>query len=174
MNSIILDKILDAIDKGINTKQLREDYKKYILSGKEKKIVINTGGEGLKVSYPILEEMKKRGDKLAEQLIEKDNFYVIDEEGSFSNKIQDEYYFKNRDKQWTYLESPDMIENYDRENKTLIEILEETKLENIGGWDLMVVNVPVEEWAYEIENLNDHWRSERVNFIFHQKRRFRY
>jgi hypothetical protein len=117
----LIKQILDAVDRGVSTKELREDYKKHILSGPQKKIVINTGGEGLKGSYNIFQEMAKRGDDLAKILIEKDNFYVICD--VFSSRLKDAYYYDNRDKQWTYLERFDR--HYDRENKTLIEILEE-------------------------------------------------
>src|SRR5689334_4020145 len=72
--TILFEKILEAIDKGVTTEQLRQDPLKYILSGETKEIVINRGGEGLKVSYTILKEMEKRGDKLAKKIIEEDEF----------------------------------------------------------------------------------------------------
>jgi hypothetical protein len=157
----LLNKILDAVDRGVSTKELREDYKKHILSGETKKVVINSGGEGLKVSYAILEEMKNRGDKLAAKLLEKDDFHVIDEKwGCFSLKVRDENDRKRRDQQWTYLETS--YGNYHRENKTLIAILEEKKITNIGGWTLEVCEVPVEDWAYEIVKQDDHWGSETI------------
>jgi hypothetical protein len=169
-SKFLVDKILDAIENGVTIQQLREDYTKYIVSGKEKKIVINSGGEGLKVSRIILEEMKNRGDQLATTLIEADNFYVINSDGFLSSKHKDEYYYANRDKQWTYLEKPCEDKgrgryrsfDYDRENQILIDILEEGKIKNIGGWNLEVVRVPVEDWTYEVTNANDHWGSEEI------------
>jgi hypothetical protein len=162
-SKIIIDKILEAIDKGVTTKEIRENYNKYLISGEEKKIVINTGGEGLIVSYEIIDEMKKRGDKLATRLIEKDDFYIINEYyGSNKVKKGDKEY-TDRKKQWTYLEFNH--KNYDRENKILIEILEENKLRNIGGWSLEVEKVPAEEWAYEIRKGDDHWGSEYVDMF---------
>lgn len=169
MSQIIIDKILDAVDRGISTKELRENYKKHILCGQTKKIVINSGGEGLKISYEILQEMKKRGDSLATQIIEKDIFNVIDDYSFLSHRnVKGDD--KNRDKQWTFLDLPRGYFDYDRENKTLIEIIEEDKIKNIGGWTLEVVEVPVEKWSWYIENLNDHWRSETVNFLFQRRR----
>lgn len=162
-SQIIIDKILEAIDKGVTTKEIRENYNKYLISGEEKKIVINTGGEGLKVSYEIIDEMKKRGDKLATRLIEKDDFYIINEYyGSNKVKKGDKEY-TDRKKQWTFFEF--YSELYDRENKILIDILEENKLKNIGGWSLEVEKVPVEEWAYKVRKQNDHWRSEYVELL---------
>lgn len=164
---IIIDKILDAIESGISVKEIKKDYKKYITSGITKKIIINTGGEGLKVSYEILEEMKKRGDKLATKLIENDNFYVISNFGITSTQIKDGYYFSNRKKQWTYFEKSDhcFYDNYDRENKILIDIIEENKIKNIGGWELKVFEVPIEDWTYQIIKTNDHWGSEEIEFF---------
>lgn len=176
MSDIIIEKILDAVDRGVPTAELRKDYEKHILSGKTKKIVINSGGEGLKVSYEILQEMKNRGDCLATEIIEKDVFNVIDDYGYSKNAKGDN---KTRDKQWTFLDIKSNYYDYeyDRENKTLIEIIEENKIKNIGGWDLDVVEVPIEEWAWHIENLRDHWRSEIVNFLIsnknYKRRRFR-
>jgi len=142
---ILFEKILEAIDKGITTEQLRQDPLKYILSGKTKEIVVNRGGEGLKVSYAILKEMEKRGDELAKKIIEEDKF---------------KYCSKNGDSRWCFLETEH--QNYDRENPILIEILKEAKIKNIGGWKLHVYMVPVEPWAYQILTDDDIWRSEYV------------
>lgn len=37
MSDIIIEKILDAVDRGVSTAELRKDYEKHILSGKTKK-----------------------------------------------------------------------------------------------------------------------------------------
>jgi hypothetical protein len=164
---LLIDKILDAIDRGVTTSQLREDYSKYIISGKTKKIIICTGGEGLKISRKLLEEMKNRGDKLATTILEKDEFYVITYYGS-SSIIKDEYYHKNEDKHWAYLEND--FKDYDRENKILIDIIEEDKIENIGGWTLEVVDVPIENWSYKICKSDDHWGCEYISYVVKNNR----
>lgn len=150
---ILLIKIFDAIDRGVTIDELRRDPIKYILSGETKKIVLNIGGEGLKVSYEILKEMEKRGDPLAKKLIEEDNFEEI-------NRYDKEYINDPNHNKWCYLETS--YKNYDRENKILIEILEEGKIKNIGGWTLHVYDVPIEKWAYKICKAEDMFGSEYI------------
>lgn len=167
--NLLLEKILDAVDKGIPTSEIRKDPIKYVLSGETKEIVVNVGGDGLKVSYKIISEMAKRGDILAQSLIEKDKFHVICKDGIYSTRLKDDYYYSNRDKQWTYLYKDkleddygdDYFDIYDRENKTLIEVLKDG-IRNIGGWVLSIYVVPVERWAYKITRLDDPWGSEYI------------
>lgn len=145
---ILFEKLLDIIDSGVKTDDLRKNPIKYLVKGTTKEIVVCTGGEGLKVSREIITEMAKRGDQLAIKLLEKNKFSVIP--NSFTNSGQ----------QWCYLESG--YHNYDRENKILIEILKEGKLDNIGGWTLEVYTVYTEPWSYEVCKSDDHWGSEYV------------
>ena len=119
-SSMVLSKILDAVDAGVKTEEIRKDPLKYIISGKTKEIIVNTGGEGIKVSKHILEEMTKRGDKLAMKLLQNNKFKYIED------KKKDENAF-------LYLENG--YKNYDRENKVLIEIIKEGKIENKIGQD---------------------------------------
>ena len=150
---LILDKILSAIDQGATTQDIRSDPFKYIVSGQTKEIVICTGGEGLKVSYQIIQEMATRGDKLAILLIKNDKFNQLP---SYSSEKSDD---PNANR-WCYLEK--RHSSYDRENPILIEILKENKLHNIGGWTLRVCEVYVEPWSYKVRKSSDHWGSEYV------------
>lgn len=152
--AVLFEKILEAIDRGITTNQLRHDLSEYILSGKTKQIVINRGGEGLKVSYVILKEMEKRGDLLAKKIIDKNEF----------EKVPIHCIKEGNDQRWAYLEKDYGM--YDRGNTTLIEILKEGQYENIGGWDLVVCNVPIESWAYKICKDDDIYRSEYIEGDF--------
>ena len=158
----LFTKILDAIDKGISTKALRENPIKYIVSGKTKKIVINYGGEGLKVSYNIIKEMAKRGDELAIKLLQENKFKEI-----YLACCKKESTDPHANK-WTYLERKS--KNYDRENKILIEILEEGKLDNIGGWVLQIEIVGVEPWSYKVCKSDDMFGSEYIEGIVHDEK----
>lgn len=151
-SQILFTKILDAIDKGATTNEIRQNPLKYLVSGKTKEIVINSGGEGLKVSREILAEMARQGDLLAKRILEKDNFEEIPHRGTKSSNT-----FAN---QWAYLESQYKI--YDRENPILIKILKEDRLKNIGGWELIICRVYVEPWSYKIIKSDDLWGSEFV------------
>jgi hypothetical protein len=83
--TILFNKVLEAIDQGITTEEIRQNPLKYIVSGKTQKIVVNTGGEGLKVSYEIIEEMAKRGDQLAKILLENNEFNKINENSDWGD-----------------------------------------------------------------------------------------
>jgi len=145
---ILFTKILDIIDSGVSTDDLRKNPTKYLMKGTTKEIIICTGGEGLKVSHEIITEMAKRGDKLAIHLLDKDKFSIILD--PITKAVQ----------KWCYLESK--YNKYDRENKILIEILKEGKLHNIGGWTLEIYTVYSEPWSYKICKSDDHWGSEYV------------
>lgn len=156
---ILLDKILNAVDKGISTKEIREDPLKFLTSGVKKEIVINTGGEGLKLSPEIINEMAKRGDKLAKDILEKNKFqnYV-----QFSHTLPIKFAFLEN-------EPPIYgIANYDRENKILIDIIKEGKLKNNGGMTLMVAAVYEEYYMHEIKMDHDLYQSEYI-VGYHEK-----
>jgi hypothetical protein len=87
--------------------------------------------------------MAKRGDKLAKELLNKNEFQITP--------------FKDK---WLYLETKHRC--YDRMNPILIEILREGKLSNIGGWTLEIYSVPVENFAYKIIKSNDCFGSEYI------------
>ena len=144
---ILLEKTLEAIERGISPADLRHDPFKYLVSGQTKEVVINTGGEGLKISREILREMAKRGDVNAQYLIERGEFESIGK--------------SDRDK-WLFLEQHGRYTDYDRENPILIQILKEGKLHNIGGWSLEVYRVHAEQWTYKILKGNDLWASEYI------------
>jgi len=151
---ILLDKILDAIDKGATTDEIRSDPIKFMTTGKKKEIVINTGGEGLKLSPTIITEMAQRGDKLAKEIIEKDKFQNYTK-NCYPLPIKFAFFEKN----------PPIygIPNYDRENKILIDIIKEGKLKNNGGMTLVVAAVYDEYYMYEIKTSCDFYQSEYID-----------
>ena len=142
----ILYKILNVIDAGVSTEEIRKDPLKYIVSGETKEIVINLGGEGLKVSHEIIKEMARRGDNTAKYLLEKDIFCRT---GDLAGG-----------EMWAYLEKKHG--KYERENSILIDIIKEDKIHNVGGWTLDVCKVHVETWAYKICKSNDMFGSEYI------------
>jgi methyltransferase-like protein len=135
----IAEKLLDAIDKGVSTDDIRKDPFKYIISGKTMEIVINRGGNGLKICPEIIQEMASRGDKAAKYIIEKNDFMK----------------YSNSDLTYTYFNH--------RTNKTLIEIIKEDKLRNTGGMTLCVCQVYVEPFTYTIREEEDRWGSEYID-----------
>lgn len=139
--------VLDAIDRGITTADLRENPLKYILSGRTHEVVYCTGGEGLKLSREIVEEMARRGSAAAKRHLETGHF----------QKSKPYVYIQHPDdgKEWTWFDNA-------RHSRTLIKIVKEGKLKNIGGWTLVVAEVPEEDWAWEIKQESDHFRSEYV------------
>lgn len=134
---MVFKRTLDAIDKGISVSEIRKDFRKYILIGKKKEIIVNTGGYGVRVSREIIEEMVKREDKLALDILKNNRFntYQINNKG-------DTVLF-------AYLEDLSEIDDpygirtpiYDRENTTLIQIIKEGKMRNNAGMNLMVAEV---------------------------------
>jgi len=161
----LMTKILEAVDAGAHTSEIRADPLKFLLSGERKEIVVCTGGEGLKVSYTILKEMAVRGDAVAKTIIDKDKFNSISH-GRFrpvslqNRTFTDDELKEMEEDLWVYLERG--FGSYDRGNRTLIEILKEGKTYNIGGWDLEVFSVPVENGAYKVLKSNDIFGSEYV------------
>jgi hypothetical protein len=145
-----IEMILDAVDRGVTTREIRADPLKYLTSGQTKEIIINTGGEGLKISEEIIIEMAKRGDSLAQQIIKKDDFKNV----SYGSPLR-----------YAWLEKSVpfcMFRDYDRENHVLIELIKEGKIGNLGGMELRVCKVYVEDYMYEICNANDGFGSEYI------------
>jgi hypothetical protein len=136
-----------TIDRGITTAELRENPLKYILSGRTREVVYCTGGEGLKLSREIVEEMARRGSAAAKRHLETGHF----------QKSKPYVYIEDPDdgKEWTWFDNA-------RHSRTLIKIVKEGKLKNIGGWTLVVAEVPEEDWAWEIKQESDHYRSEYI------------
>lgn len=158
----IIDKLLDAIDNGISTDELRKNRIKYLVSGETKKIVICSGGSGLKISYEIIKALADKGDKLSQKLLESEYWYVIDRyESGFDTYELKDIEEKKLKKAWIYFKNDNF--DYDRENTYLIDIIENEKVKNIGGWKLCVVKVYVEPWTYEIRESNDMYGSEYVD-----------
>ena len=149
MSSYVVNKcilgILDAIDRGVSTEEIRKNPTQYMISGKTKEIVINSGGEGLKLSPEIIEEMANRGDDVAKDILVKDKFRT----------------YSNSSLKFAYLE--DEMCNPIRDNPILIEIIKESKLKNTGGMDLVIYQVPVEDWAFKIREEKDFWGCEYID-----------
>jgi len=148
---IILQKLLDEIDKGVTTDEIRSSIKnntisKYILGGKKKRIIINHGGRDINISKDILEEMVKRGDDNAKKILNHNFFRKVDKCTGYDGCFV--YLDKDREP--------------DRENKILIDMIMEKKFKNYGGMTLCVYEVPVEDWCYEIRQNNDMWGTEYI------------
>ena len=160
-SEIVLDKILSAIDSGHTTEEIRKDPLKYLVSGKTKKIVISPGGRGLKISYEIIKEMANRGDELSIKLLEdNEDWKMISEYYSSNHCDLKDILEDQKNKVWIHFEKS--CGDYDRTNKHLIDIVEENKLINIGGWTLDVCTVYVEDWSYKICSSDDGFGSEYV------------
>ena len=160
-SSIVLDKILNAIDNGHTTEEIRKNPLKCLVSGETKKIVICPGGRGLKISYEIIKEMADRGDALSIKLLEKSEGwhmiykYYSPQECSIKDILEEK-----KNIIWIYFEKS--YADYDRTNKHLIDIIEEGKLKNIGEWTLQVCTVFVEEWSYKIYSMDNAVGSEYI------------
>ena len=159
---ILLTKILEAIDKGHTTDEIRENPMKFIVSGKTKKIVICTGGEGLKLSYEIINEMANRGDQLAKKLIDDDKRWCKINNYQSSRCKLSEIPKDERSEVWIHYRDQKLYNEYDRTNEHLINIIEEDEIQNIGGWTLQVYTVYDEDWSYQIHNQLDGYGSEYI------------
>jgi hypothetical protein len=136
--SQVLHHVLAAVDRGVSTAELREDPLKHLLSGRTQEVVYCSGGEGLKVSREIIQEMARRGCEEARAALMAHHFGVL-ESGE----------------EWSWLDGA-------RHNHHLIAIIKENKLKNVGGWKLVVALVPEEHWAWYIKHGDDCWTSEYV------------
>ena len=152
---VLFDHILFAIDHGAKTNDIRQNPMKYLTSGKTKEIVINSGGEGLKLSPEIIEEMSKRGDQLAKKIIDQNKFINYRQWGKISNL------------KFAFLEYSDR--QYDRENKVLIQIIKEGKMKNTAGMTLKLIEVYEEPFMYRIENNPDTYGSKEEYVVGHYK-----
>lgn len=146
-SSIVLEKILDAVDQGATTKEIRNNPYKYLTSGKTKEIIINIGGAGLKISPEIINEMSRRGDKLAMEIRDENRFH------NYVNR-----YGKNP-LRFAFLEHMTgcpYFHAYDRENGVLKEIIKEGKMRNNGGMTLRIFKVYEEPYMYKVcEDIDD-------------------
>ena len=148
-SEILFEKILGAIDHGATTQQIRQNPFKFLTSGKTKEIIINTGGEGLKVSREIVVEMARRGDPLATEIIKNNRFK------HYSGLMLKEPML------FAYLETGGTFhDSYDRENKILIDMIKENKFRNNGGMSLAIYRVYEEPYMYQVCKSDDCWRSE--------------
>jgi hypothetical protein len=109
--------------------------------------VICTGGAGLKLSREIITELATQGDEEAKKILDMGE-KVWREVRTFIGKPMDEGSL------WTLYRN--------RESQALVDLVKENRLQNIGGWTLRVVEVPVEKWAYTLEQVEDAYGSEYV------------
>lgn len=145
---VLFVKVLDAVQNGISPADIYKNPQKYLTSGKIKEIIINLGGEGIKVSPEIIQEMAKRGDDTAITIIKEDLFQTYNA-----------YNFKLEPLKFAFLEKKGVD---DRENKILIEIIKEGKMKNNGGMHLAVCSVHEESYSYKIIHEKDLWKSESI------------
>lgn len=147
----LLTKILEAVDRGVSTEEIRKDPLRYITTSSTKEIVINTGGEGLKLSPEIVAEMARRQDPWAKEVVAGDHYSKYN---TYATEMGAEIPL------YAYLRRPD--HKPDRTNATLIEIIKEKKLGNNGGMRLEVLRVRDDPKAYKVRRNDDHWGSEYV------------
>lgn len=147
--SILLEKILKAVDDGYTTEQIRKHPEKFLVSGKTKKIVISKETNNLPLCYVIIKELANRGDEYSKSIIDNDKGWKqISDDGCFSRSCK----LKNipeQDRCNVWFDFSKCIDY--RTSKHLIDIIEEGKLENIGGWGFEVKTVYEEDWSYRIE-----------------------
>lgn len=138
----LLARVLDAVDAGVKTDDIRQHPHKYVSKGREIEIVINEGGEGLKVSPAIVSEMARRGDELAKQIQAKNKFRR----------------YERSEQSFAYLEHVGVRPA--RQNKVLIDMIKEGKWRNTAGMDLAVYKV--HEGEYRVLRGTDHWGTEHI------------
>lgn len=148
-------KLLNVLKKGEPIDNVYENPLKYIVPNKTKKIIINTGGEGLKLSVELIHEMAKRGDSLAQHIIDKNKFQTY----SYSDL---KFAHLEHDRDTKGDEYSPYCDMYDRENKILIDMIESGNCKNTGGMTLEVIKVYDDDAFYKICRSNDHWGSEYV------------
>ena len=133
--------ILDHIDKGVTTQQIKENVESYIISGKFREIIISKRGFGLKVPEKMIYEMAELGDIHAKRIIEKDDFKE----------------YSNNHSRFAFLVNE--LGEYDRFNENLIKLIKSNLVD-----EFEICQVPVEEWTYKIRVRDDYWLSEYIDF----------
>lgn len=93
--NMLFTKILDLIDSGITTGELREHPEKYLFSKNTKKILYWSGGGSGVLSREIIKEMAKRGDEIANNIINncKEWKYI----SKYTYTLQDSKILKNNE-----------------------------------------------------------------------------
>lgn len=170
----LFNKILNVIDSGITTQELRQNPEKYLLNDKHKKIVYWYGGGSCVLSREIIKSMADMGDELCKEIINNEKKYKWEHICPFlfrrtnCEKDDNGYYYMNIKGERVNLNNDElcihlgMHEKYLRTNEFLIKIIEEEKINNIGGWALDIALVYDDDKSYSIIKENDGFGSETV------------
>ena len=134
--------ILDHIDTGITTNEIRQNIESYIISGKVREIIISKRGFGLKIPEKVVYEMAELGDIHAKRIIENNGFK------EYSNNHSNFAFLVNE------------LGEFDRFNENLIKLIKTGNLVD----EFEIYQVPIEEWTYKIRVRNDYWLSEYIDF----------
>ena len=149
---ILFNKLLSAIDKGATTNEIRQDPIKYLSSGKKKEIIINGYYKGIVLTEEILREMISYGDKLACLIFKNDDFVKDNNNKYYHLDFKDKRSYCWPDNDYPhYSEISNRV--YDRDNKSLIQIIKDGKLNKSGGYNkLIVMEVYEEPYMHQIKN----------------------
>lgn len=125
----------EAIQNGIKPYKLIQDPTK-ILSGETKQIVISKKGKGVRLAEHIIDQLIEHGEKINKDSLVWKYFHNI----------------PTPESKYTDFE--------DRENKTLLKLIELGKVKNLG-----IANVPVENWAWAVECTSDIFAQEYIAYF---------
>lgn len=121
--SFFIVKTAESIQNGMKPYKIIDNPRK-ILSGETKLILINQGGKGLQIAENVCKSMADLGDNWA-----------------LNDPKEWKYYLGIPDENMRYTICPE------RDNKILLKMVER---QSIPESNFKIVEVPVEEWAYEI------------------------
>jgi hypothetical protein len=125
----------EAIKGGIKPAKLIKDPTK-ILSGETKKILTSKKGSGIRLAEHIIDNLIGLGEKIDKDTLEWHHFHNI----------------PSPETKYTVFE--------DRENKTLLALVELGKIKNLG-----INKVPIEDWSWNIECTSDVFAQEYVAYF---------
>lgn len=131
--------ILDLIEKDISVDDIRNNLKTYLFSNVKNKIVINETRNRsfgftelqVQISDKIVRELAKRGDEEARLIIYRSRI----------NKHVQGHYIDPEDYTYAYI---------NRNNQSLIKLIEEGTMQNNGNNTLVIYEVPEDFSAYTI------------------------
>lgn len=124
-----------AIKDGIKPAKLIKDPSK-ILSGETKQILTSKKGKGIRLAEHIIDTLIDLGESIDKDSLKWEHFHNI----------------PSPETKYTVFE--------DRENKSLLALVELGKVKNLG-----INKVPVEDWAWNIECTSDIFAQEYVAYF---------
>lgn len=131
----IANNILDDIERGISVSDVRKNLLRYIYVNSKKEIIINRTNIGIKLNRAIINEMARRGDKTAIEIVTQNKFTHLPNKNGYIYE-------------YAHLYIPGTYK-YDRDNKILLDIIKEGKLKNNNSDVLEIYHVSKTEWSEE-------------------------